>query len=78
MQHYHQLLVMEEALRLRTWLGLPYCGSPHYFLCHPLIPPTELSEMQKKMAYIPRWRGEAGCQVAAAGNARGAKMWELV
>ena len=44
----------------------------------PSNPPTELSEMQTKMAYIPHWRGEARCQVAAAGDARGAKMWELV
>ena len=79
MQHFRQLLVLEEALRrLHTWLGLPYCGAPHYFLCHPLTPPTELSETRRKTAYIPHWRGEASCQVAAAGDVRGAKMWELV
>jgi hypothetical protein len=45
----------------------------------PLTPPTELSETRKKIitAYIPRWRGEARCQVAAAGNAKGGLKVEL-
>ena len=56
----------------------PILWGSSLFPMPPSNPPTELSEMQRKTAYIPRWRGEASCQVAAAGNARGAKMWELV
>ena len=44
--------------------GLPHHGSPLVFsICPKLILPSETRRNRRRVAYIPRWRGEAGWQL---------------